>query len=74
ALWGFLAGAIARELNPVRVTELLESFEAIVRNPLYRKDFLPSMVVHGVLRFFDIPDLVAFYAGRELLVKYAAAW
>lgn len=71
ALWAFLAGVLNERLNPVTIVGLPESFESIVRNPLYRKDFVPSMVVHGILQSFDIPNLISFYVGRELSIEYA---
>ena len=63
ALWGYLAAAIDPDLAPIRVQGLIESFESIVRTERYRTDFVPSMLVHGVLRHFDLPDLKVLFSG-----------
>lgn len=71
ALWGYLAAAIDGGVNPVRAAELIPSFEAVVRQEFYRTDFTPALAVHGVLRQFDLPDLVSLFASRDVRVESA---
>jgi hypothetical protein len=69
ALWGYLAAALDSGIERTRVAGLIESFESIVRDPLYRKDFTPPMLIHGVLREFDLPDLQALFEGRNVAIS-----
>ncbi|MCP4641856.1 MAG: prolyl oligopeptidase family serine peptidase [bacterium] len=71
ALWGYLAAALDTSIDPVSVDGLIPSFEQIVRTQLYRTDFSPSLMVHGVLRQFDLPDLDPLFAGRDVRVVHA---
>ena len=66
ALWGYLAAALDSGIGHTRVRGLIESFESIARTPLYRRDFTPPMLVDGVLREFDLPDLRLLFQGRAL--------
>jgi len=75
SLWGYLAAAVEPMVDPVRIDGLLESFEAVVRTQLYRTDLLPSMMVHGILQHFDLPDLAVLFEGRALdVAKEPVAW
>jgi hypothetical protein len=69
SLWGYLAAALDTRIAEANFDDLIESFEAIVRTELYRKDFKPAMLVHGVLREFDLPDLRPLFAGRVLITQ-----
>jgi hypothetical protein len=66
ALWGYYAGALDEGIASVRLEGLLESYEALITSVFYRRDFLPSAGVHGVLREFDLPELRTLYDGRRL--------
>jgi acetyl xylan esterase AXE1 len=70
-LWGYLAAAVDNSLKQVHVDGLIESFEAIVRTRLYRTDFLPSALIHGVLKHFDLPELAPLFKGRSLTIHHA---
>lgn len=69
ALWGYLAAALDASLDPVSVDGLIESFEAIARTELYRTDFTPEHMIHGVLGHFDLPELSALFEGRAVELK-----
>ena len=71
ALWGYLAAAIDPDIDPVHISGLIPSFEAVVRTEVYRRDFLPTAVVHGVLHFFDLPDLELLFKGRTCTIEPA---
>ena len=73
SLWGYLAAALDPQMQPVRVDALLESYEAVARTELYRRDFTPSMFIHGVLNEFDLPDLRVLFEGRELAATIVPA-
>lgn len=73
ALWGYYAGALDEGIASVRLDGLLESYEALISSVFYRRDFLPSAGVHGVLREFDLPELRMLYEGRLLDVQTAEA-
>lgn len=68
ALVGYLAGALDDRIQSARIDGLIESYEAWARNQFYRRDLLPTILVHGVLRRFDLPDLRTLYEGRTLEV------
>ncbi|MBI5094140.1 MAG: acetylxylan esterase [Candidatus Hydrogenedentes bacterium] len=68
ALWGYLAAALDPTIRVASVEGLINSFESIVRTRLYRKDFGPSALVHGVLASFDLPELRPLFDGRQLTV------
>ena len=68
ALWAYLAGALDPGIARVRADGLIESYEAIARTELYRTDYVPAMMVHGILRHFDLPDLKLLFKGRDLTV------
>ncbi|MDX9974098.1 MAG: hypothetical protein RBU21_14025, partial [FCB group bacterium] len=69
ALWGYLAAALDEGIAETRIEGLLESYEALARTQFYRKDIVPSVIVHGILRRFDLPDLRPLFDGRLLEVK-----
>lgn len=75
ALWGYLAAALDNSITPVRIEGLIESYEAIVRTSLYRTDLISSIMVHGILQHFDLPDLRVLFDGRELTAREeSVAW
>jgi len=65
ALVGYLAAALDNQINPVRIEGLISSFEGIVRTERYRTDFLPPLMVHGVLHHFDLPELRDLFLHRQ---------
>ena len=69
ALWGYLAAALDPDVAATQVSGLIESFESIAKTPLYRKDFTPSLMAHGVLQAFDLPELRQLFDGRLLTVE-----
>ena len=76
-LWEHLRGKTfaaldAHEARKAAMTTPTQVYER-ARAALYRKDVRPSMLVHGVLKAFDLPDLVPLFAGRDLNVEHAAA-
>lgn len=68
ALWGYLAAALDPDVAEVRIDGLIESYEALVRTPLYRRDIGPALIAHGLLRRFDLPELRSLFEGRALEV------
>ncbi len=72
ALVGYLAAALDGRVAETKIDGLIESFEALVRTELYRKDFTPNLLVHGVLKEFDLPDLRSLFANRALDVTHVA--
>ncbi len=71
ALWGYLAAALDESIETVHIDGLIESFEAVARTELYRRDFTPAAMLHGVLQHFDLPDLRVLFEGRALDVREA---
>ena len=65
ALTGYLAAALDGSLNPVRINDLIESFETVVRAELYSPEVAPALMVHGILQRFDLPDLEALAGNRR---------
>ena len=72
-LWGYLAAAIDLRIEEVCLDDLVESFEAIARTELYRTDFAPAMLVHGILKEFDLPDLRPLFSDRVLRINVTGA-
>ncbi len=71
SLRGYLAAALDARVTEAHIEDLLESFESVVRTELYRTDFTPAMLVHGVLKEFDLPDLRMLFSDRVLDIAYA---
>jgi len=69
ALWGYLAAAIDNKLEPIIISGLISSFADVVRTERYRTDILPSAMIHGILRKFDLPDLVPLFRGRTCQIE-----
>lgn len=67
ALWGYLAGALDSRIQSAHFTQLLPSWSEIVETRLFDSDTITAaMVLPGVLREVDLPDLRQCYAGRDL--------
>ena len=66
SLYGYLAAALDTSIESTCIDGLIPSFEAIVRTEHYRTDFGPSLLLHGVLQAFDLPELRTLFAGRSL--------
>jgi hypothetical protein len=71
SLRGYLAAGLDSRVAEAYIEDLLESFESVVRTELYRTDFTPGMLVHGVLKEFDLPDLRALFSDRVLEIAHA---
>ena len=66
SLYGYLAAALEPSIKNIHINGLIPSFEAIARTEHYRTDFGPSLLVHGVLQRFDLPELRVLFEGRTL--------
>ena len=72
SLYGYLAAALDTSFENTHVDGLIPSFEAIARTEHYRTDFGPSLLIHGVLKQFDLPELRALFEGRTLEIVPAS--
>lgn len=66
AIWAYLGGALDPAIARTRADGLIASFEAIVRTERYRTDITPTLVSHGLLQQFDLPELRPLFDGRSL--------
>ncbi len=71
SLWGYLAAALDPRIGRTSVDALIPSFESVVKTQRYRKDITPSMLLHGVLRECDLPELRSLFDGRTLTIVEA---
>jgi dienelactone hydrolase len=70
ALWGYLAGALDARIGSAHLTQLLPSWSEIVETRLFDSDTITAaLVLPGVLRSLDLPDLRQCYGGRDLRVE-----
>ncbi len=60
------AAAFDSRIRKVGLDESLVSYESVVRSRIHRNVF--ENVVRGALRYYDLPDLVAWLAPRSVLI------
>lgn len=66
ALMAYLTGALDERIKSVTCEDMLCSYRAITEEPYYNSNLFPLEVLPwGILRFFDLPDLLPCYADRE---------
>ena len=63
------AAAVDDRIQEITLSEMLVSYEAVVKNPIHRLVF--ENVVQGVLKAYDLPDLVAALAPRRVTIEDA---
>jgi hypothetical protein len=64
------AAVLDRRIRKVVLEDMLSSYDSVVENKIHRQIF--ESVVPGALRFYDLPDLVATLAPREVSIVSAA--
>jgi hypothetical protein len=62
------AAALDRRIGHVMLEDTPASFRAILDDPLHRN--APEIVVPGVLRYYDIPDLIKAIAPRPVTITH----
>jgi hypothetical protein len=60
------AAVLDRRIRKVVLEDMLSSYDSVVENKIHRQIF--DTVVPGALKFYDLPDLVATLAPREVLI------
>jgi cephalosporin-C deacetylase-like acetyl esterase len=63
------AAALDRRIAHLMLEDTPPSFRTIVDDPLHRN--APEIVVPGVLRYYDIPDLIKAIAPRQVTVTHS---
>jgi cephalosporin-C deacetylase-like acetyl esterase len=64
------AAVLDRRIRKVVLEDMLSSFDSVVENKIHRQVF--ESVVPGVLKFYDLPDLVATLAPRKVSIVSGA--
>jgi cephalosporin-C deacetylase-like acetyl esterase len=60
------AAVLDRRIRKVVLEDMLSSYDSVVENKIHRQVF--ESVVPGALKFYDLPDLVATLAPREVSI------
>ncbi len=60
------AAVVDRRIRKVVLENMLSSYDSVVENKIHRQVF--ESVVPGALKFYDLPDLVATLAPREVSI------
>lgn len=60
------AAVLDRRIRKVVLEDMLSSYDSVVENKIHRQIF--ETVVPGALKFYDLPDLVATLAPREVSI------
>ncbi|PYV95869.1 MAG: hypothetical protein DMG89_19910 [Acidobacteria bacterium] len=60
------AAVVDRRIRKVALANMLSSYESIVKNRVHRQVF--EAIVPGALKIYDLPDLVATLAPREVWI------
>jgi len=63
-IWALFAGVLEPRLSKVVLSETLYSYKNLIDTRLFSYD--NKILLHGVLRNFDLVDLVACYHGRKI--------
>ena len=63
------AAVLDRRIRKVILEDMLSSYDSVVENKIHRQVF--ESVVPGALKFYDLPDLVAVVAPREVSIVSA---
>ena len=64
------AAVLDRRIRKVVLEDMLSSYDSVVENKIHRRIF--ENVVFGALKFYDLPDLVAALAPREVSIVSGA--
>ena len=66
AMPALYAAVLDRRIHKVALEGMLSSYESVVKNKVHRQVF--DSLVPGALKFYDLPDLVAALAPREVWI------
>jgi len=64
------AAVLDRRIRKVVLEDMLSSYDSVVENKIHQQIF--ESVVPGALKFYDLPDLVATLAPREVSIVSGA--
>jgi cephalosporin-C deacetylase-like acetyl esterase len=69
ALWGYLAAALDPRVRETHLTNMLPSYQQVADTRIYNSDAITAaMVIPGVLKHLDLPDLEQCFVGRTLRI------
>ena len=66
ALYGFFAATLDPGFRTMTCEDMLYAYESVVRTRLYHERYNQRMLVHGLLRHFDLVDLLPCLSDQEI--------